>query len=84
MAAVQDVPPVSSALLAVVLAIAVASSAGWVSTYDLSLSPRLVAHGQIWRLFTSYLYFGTFDIYWIINVYQDFVDLYRLERGNYG
>lgn len=66
------------------LAQSIAVNFRWISPYDLYLNARLVARGEVWRLVTSYLYFGTLDIYWLINAYQNFVDLYRLERGNFG
>lgn len=64
----EAIPPITKLWAGSALALTLAEYVGLVSPLQLFLSFRLVFRGQVWRIFTSLVYFGSFSVDFLFNL----------------
>lgn len=65
----MDLPPISRLYLGASVAVTLACAVDIVSPFTLYYNQKLIAQGQLWRLVTSFLFFGTFGLDFLFHMY---------------
>ena len=79
----MDIPPISRLYVTGAFLTTAACAVDIVTPFSLYFSWELVFQGQVWRLFTSYMFFGVFSIDFLFHMY--FLVRYSrlLEEGDF-
>ncbi|KAH8854284.1 Derlin-2 isoform 1 [Schistosoma japonicum] len=66
---ISNTPPVTSAYIATCLILTVAVQLNLISPFQLYFNPSLIANNfQLWRLVTSFCFFGSFNFSFVFNI----------------
>lgn len=65
----MEIPPISRLYLTGAFLTTAACAVDLISPFSLYFSWELVYQGQIWRLLTSYLFFGVFSVDFLFHMY---------------
>jgi Derlin-2/3 len=65
----MEIPPVSRIYLTGAFLTTAMCAVDFISPYTLYFNWDLVMNGQIWRLLTSYLFFGVFSVDFLFHMY---------------
>ena len=79
----MEIPPISRLYLTGAFLTTAACATEMVSPYSLYFNSELILQGQVWRLVTSYLFFGAFSVDFLFHMY--FLARYSrlLEEGDF-
>ncbi|KAJ1991261.1 hypothetical protein H4R33_001422 [Dimargaris cristalligena] len=80
----REVPPISRIYLTALIAVTLAAHIGSVTMFQLYYDFELTFfRGQLWRLFTTFLYFGPFSFNWAFHTYFMVQYMRDLEEGSF-
>ncbi|KAA0147066.1 hypothetical protein FNF28_07606 [Cafeteria roenbergensis] len=77
----RNIPPVSRAYLTATVAVTVLATLELLSPFDLYYNSTLIMQGQVWRLATSFLFFGQLGLGFFLNMFFTMQQCIALEQG---
>jgi len=80
----MSIPPVSRVYFTGAFLTTTCCAIDVINPYDLYYSSELILKGQIWRLFSPFLFFGIFSVDFMFNMYFLLRHLRQLKRGILG
>ena len=79
----MSIPPVSRVYFTGAFLTTTCCAIDVINPYDLYYSSELILKGQIWRLFSPFLFFGIFSVDFMFNMYFLLRHLRQLEEGDF-